>query len=175
MKLRKNPHKSTLFPDVTLASDLKSSTLLYDEVLQGDRPPVKNADNKLDIRSAPSSPRPLETAGPVTFCWANTISSDCPDIGSKDPSRLNTLCSSSKHEITVIENEQATSITNSKTYGLSSCKLEEQWDRPRRGVVISLSVDQLCYTVIEPGDIEKKWRIRSYGSILRYLDEMLGR
>ena len=39
------------------------------------------------------------------------------------------------------------------------------------GVVI-LGVDQLRYTIIKPNDVNKKWRIRSYASILRHLNEI---
>ena len=46
--------------------------------------------------------------------------------------------------------------------------------RSRRGVVISLGVDQLRYTIIEPDGVDRKWQIRSYASILRRLNELLG-
>ena len=48
-------------------------------------------------------------------------------------------------------------------------------ERRRRGVVISLGVDQLRYTIIEPGNGRKNWHIRSYGSILKHLNEILSR
>ena len=61
-------------------------------------------------------------------------------------------------------------------YAQSQPQILNSGTRHRRGVVISLGVDQLRYTIIEPDDVgfNKKWRIRSYASILRHLNEILG-
>ena len=67
-------------------------------------------------------------------------------------------------------NEQNQQVNNTQSQILNS------GTRHRRGVVISLGVDQLRYTIIEPDDVcvNQKWRIRSYASILRHLNEILG-
>uniref|UniRef100_A0A7M5XLK3 Uncharacterized protein n=1 Tax=Clytia hemisphaerica TaxID=252671 RepID=A0A7M5XLK3_9CNID len=70
---------------------------------------------------------------------------------------------------------QSTKMCNLHNYGSDSSIRSSGGERRRRGVVISLGVDQLRYTIIEPGNGKKNWHIRSYGSILKHLNEILSR
>jgi len=205
MKLLKDSQKSPLFTDVQLTSrshllqaNVKNPSSLHEAAGAHDNYAlVKAARKKPNISSAPSSPqprtRPLDTMGVMTCRRTRSIStgsgSNSETVRSRFHKAAPSSFTSSMSTTTVIENEQAMPTTNERccgnsddsTYNLPSDSTSsytlsgDRMERARRGVVISLGVDQLRYTVIVPGDCEKKWCIRSFGSIFRHLHEVWGR